>query len=212
MSQKEKKNYKIHNVEQGSDEWFALRTLYPLTASNAQAIGNGGKGLETLIWEKLTEKYSTAPKVNYTNDDLKRGIELEPVAREMYELETGNKTEIIGFVTNPKISKLGGASPDGFSEDGLIEIKCFADVKHFKAIIEYKTKKDFEIETKYIWQMQMQMLFTERKWCDFVTYNPNLSQSLLIKRVFEDKKIQKEIIEGLKVGEEIYKKIENNLK
>lgn len=203
MSQKEKKNWKQHNVEQGSEEWFVLRLQYPLTASNAQAIGNQGKGLETLVWEKLAEKYSQAPRDNYTNKDLERGKELEPIAREMYELETGNKVEQVGFITNEKVSKVGGASPDGMIENGLVEIKCFEDKKHFQMIVN-----GLEVEPQYQWQMQMQMLFTETDFCDFVVYNPNFSKSLLIKRIEKDEVMQEKIKEGLKIGEKLLKEIE----
>lgn len=213
MSQKEKKSYKVHSVEQGSDEWFALRLQYPLTASNAQAIGNQGKGLETLVWEKLAEKYSTADKEKYTNKHLDRGVDLEPLARQMYELETDNEVIEVGFVTNDSISKVGGASPDGLvNEDGLIEIKAFDDTKHFKSIIEVKKTGSFKIESQYLWQIQQQLLFTGRKWCDFVAYNPNYKQSLLIQRVEIDPDMQEKIIVGLKVGEELLKEIEDNLK
>jgi putative phage-type endonuclease len=212
MSQKEKKNWKVHSVEQGSPEWFELRLKYPLTASEAQAIGNQGKGLETLVLEKLSEKYSNAVKENLTNKDLERGKELEPLAREMYELETGNKTEIIGFVTNEEISKVGGASPDSFAGDGLVEIKCFNDTKHFQLLLENKKTGTFKIEPQYIWQMQMQMLFTERKWCDLVAYNPNYEKSLLIQRITEDKVMQEKIKIGLSIGEKLINDIENNLK
>lgn len=202
MSQKEKKNWKQHNVEQGSEEWFFLRLEYPLTASEAQAIGNQGKGLETLVWSKLAEKYSQAPRDTYTNKDLERGKELEPIAREIYELETGNKVEQVGFITNEKISKVGGASPDGMMKNGLVEIKCFEDKKHFQNIVN-----GLEIESQYMWQMQMQMLFTERKWCDFVAYNPNFTKSLLIKRVEQDKEMQDKIVKGLEIGEKLLKEI-----
>lgn len=202
----------IHNVEQDTEEWFALRLQYPLTASNAQAIGNQGKGLETLVWEKLAEKHSKVTKERYTNKDLERGTELEPQAREMYELKTGNTVLQAGFVTNHAISKVGGASPDGIiGTDGLLEIKCFEDTKHFKLIIENKTTGTFKVESQYVWQMQQQMLFTGRAWCDFVAYNPNYPQSLLIQRVYAYKEMQDEIQEGLKIGEKLIKKIEANL-
>lgn len=201
-SVKENPSYKIHNVDQGSEEWFALRLQYPLTASEAQAIGNQGKGLETLVWKKLSEKYSSGIDEDLSNKDLRRGKELEPLAREMYELKTGNTTKIVGFVTNESISKVGGASPDGFSEDGLIEIKCFEDKKHFQGIVN-----GIEIEPQYMWQMQMQMLFTERNWCDFVAYNPNFEDSLLIKRVWADKEMQDSIIKGLQMGEQLLNNI-----
>ncbi len=197
----------LHKVEQKSPEWFALRLQYPLTASEAQAIGNQGKGLETLIWEKLSERYSIEDKERYTNKDLERGNELEPIAREMYELETGKKVTEVGFVTNEKISKVGGVSPDGLTDTG-IEIKCFEDKKHFKMIIDKKKTGSFEIEPQYIWQMQMQMLFLEKDQWDFVAYNPNFKENLLIQTVYADKEKQSAIIKGLEIGEKLIKEIE----
>lgn len=199
----------IIKVEQKSDEWFALRNKYPLTASEAQAIGNQGKGLETLVWEKLAERYSNGDKERYTNKDLDRGIELEPLARDMYELQTGNKVHEVGFVINEKISSVGGVSPDGIvtGQNGGVEIKCFEDKKHFKNIVN-----GLEIESQYMWQMQMQMLFTGWEFVDFVTYNPNFKQSLLIERVLPDKEMQEKIREGLKKGEGLIKEIENKVK
>lgn len=200
----------LHNVEQGTSEWFTLRLKYPLTASEAQAIGNQGKGLETLCWEKLAEKYSSGEKERFGNEHTERGQELESQARDLYELETGRKVEKVGFVTNEAISSLGGASPDSLvDDDGLIEIKCFADTKHFKCIAGGET---FTIESAYLWQMNMQMLFTGRKWCDFVAYNPNYSKSLLIQRVYADSVMQEKIIMGLKAGERIISEIEAKLK
>mgnify|MGYP003423682046 FL=1 len=195
----------IIKIQQKTPEWFALRLKYPLTASEAQAIGNQGKRLETLIWEKLAEKYSLADKEKYTNKDLERGVELEPLARDMYELQTGNKVEEAGFVINENISKVGGASPDGMlvAQKGVVEIKCFEDKKHFQNIVN-----GLDIESQYMWQMQMQMLFTETDFADFVAYNPNFKQSLLIKRVVADKEMQDKIIKGLEIGEKLLKEIE----
>lgn len=216
---------KIHNCEQQTPEWFELRSKYPLTASNAQAIGNNGKGLESLVWEKLSEKYSSANKESFGSVHTDRGNELEPQARELYMLETGNEVVEVGFITDDKISKVGGASPDGLViensiemytgkpsvQEGLLEIKCFADTKHFKAIVDFKKTGKFEIESQYLWQMQQQMLFTGRKWVDFLAYNPNYSQSLLIQRVLPDEEMQQKIKDGLKKGEELINEIEKNI-
>lgn len=202
----------IIKISQGTPEWFELRLKYPLTASNAQAIGNNGKGLETLVWEKLAERYSSQDKEKYTNKDLERGVELEPLAREMYELQTGNKVDEVGFVINEKISKVGGASPDGFivAQNGLVEIKCFEDKKHFKMIVEKNQTGTFKIDPEYEWQMQMQLLFTETDFVDFIAYNPNYKENLLIQRVLPNKEMQDEIIKGLQKGEEIINNIEKN--
>ena len=151
-------------------------------------------------------------KEKYSNEDLERGNELEPLARELYELRTEQKVAEIGFVTDEEISKVGGASPDGdvLDTDGLVEIKSFADQKHFELICEQKEKGTFVIESKYLWQMQQQLLFTSKKWVDFIAFNPNYSESLLIQRVEIDEEKQKAIIDGLKVGEELLTKIEKN--
>jgi len=200
---------KLHtDILQGSPKWFELRTKYPLTASNAQAIATGGKGLETLCYAKMAERYSSQPKEQYTNDDLERGIELESQARGVYELNTGTTVELVGFVTNEEISPVGGASPDALvGDDGLLEIKCPKDEKYFKMLAT-----EIEIESKHMWQMQTQMLFTERKWCDYMLYNPNFKTSYLIKRVEVDEEMVDKIKAGLKIGEQIIKDIESKLK
>ncbi len=198
---------KLHEVEQVSDEWFALRTKYPLTASHAQAIATAGKGLETLCYDKLSERHSSAKKEQITNEDIERGIELESQAYDVYELQTGGKVTTVGFVTDEDISKVAGASPDGLvGEDGLLEIKCPKDEKYFRLLINPV------VESKHNWQMQQQMLFTNRKWCDYVLYNPNFTKSLIIIRVERNEDDIKKLIVGLKKGEEIIKEIEAKLK
>lgn len=198
---------KIHNVEQGTDEWFDLRNKYPLTASEAQAIGNAGKGLETLVWNKLAERHSTAEKVRYSNVDTDRGNELEPQARSIYELETGNKVTEVGFVTNSKISKVGGASPDGLvGEDGLLEIKCLDDVSHFKLIVNGEK----EINSKYLWQVQMQMLFTDRKWAIIFYYNPNFTKSTIQFKIGRDEEKIEKLRIGLSAGLKMIEEKENS--
>lgn len=200
----------LHNVEQGTQEWFDLKIKYPLSASEGQAIGNQGAGLETLCWEKSAEKYSTQAKQRFTNKDLERGHEIEPLAAEIYELRTGNKVTIIGFVTDESISSVGGASPDRLvNDDGLLEIKAFDDTKHFKCSVEFIKTGTFKIEPQYIWQMQQQMLFTGRQWCDFAAYNPYFENSLLVVRVYRDEEKINQIIEGLKKGEKLLKEIDN---
>lgn len=199
---------KIHEgIVQRSPEWFALRKQYPLTASKAQAIGNNGKGLETLVWEKLAEAYSSGVVEDISNRHTERGIELEPQARALYELEQGVTVKEVGFITNDKVSSVSGASPDGLvGEDGLLEVKCFDDAKHFKMTVE-----GLEIESQYMWQMQMQMLIMERRWCDFLAFNPNFEKSLLIQRVVADEEMQGKILSGLKTGEILIKAIKSKI-
>jgi putative phage-type endonuclease len=188
---------KIHNMPQGSEEWYNIRKL-KLTASNAQAIGNQGKGLETLCRQLVCE-YLSKPKDSYTNLDIERGIELEEDARIVYSLNTDNNVQQVGFI---EISDFVGCSPDGLiGDDGLVEIKCYSD-KHY---LDYVL--DEIIDSRYIWQMQMQMMLTCRDWCDFVVYNPNFDNEIIIKRITKDIKKQEDLIKGIKLGEKRIKEI-----
>lgn len=207
MARKKTSGVVIHNVEQRSEEWHALRKKYPLTASNAQAIGTNGKGLETLVWERLSKRYSSGVDEEYTNEHMERGVELEEQARSLYELETGCVAQRVGFVTNEGVSSVAGASPDSLvDKDGLLEIKCPNDTKFFRMIVQ-----GIDVEPAYAWQCQMQMLITGRKWADLCLYNPNFEQSFLIERLYADVEKQKALVEGLKKGATLIKEIEKKL-
>jgi len=189
---------KIYNCEQKSEEWFKVREL-KLTASKAQAIGNAKAGLETLITNMMAEYYSSAEKENYSGKDTERGNELEPVAREMYELEQGVEVEQVGFIEE---SKHVGCSPDGLvGKEGLLEIKCLNDVNHYCIIRDGYGG----IDTQYIWQTQMQMLITKRKWCDLVFYNPNFEKSMVIFRIEPNEETFEKLKIGIKKGQELIK-------
>lgn len=194
----------IHNVEQQSPEWFALRAKR-MSASHAQQIGNHGKGLETYITTMMAEYYSSADKEHFSNVHTDRGNELEPVARLLYSLHTGEKVEQVGFVEH---SEYVGCSPDGLTEEGCIEIKCPDDVKYFKHLID----GDKAIESAYIWQIQMVLLITRKKWCDYIAYNPNYSKPLYIRRFYPDETVHAKLENGFTLGEEMIREIEEKYK
>ena len=192
------------DILQKSPEWFALKEG-KMTASHAQAIGSNGKGLNTYIIELMSEYYSSGEEDNYTNKNMDRGNDLEPQARMIYELETGKTVEQVGFIEHNEFS---GCSPDGLVDDGLMEIKCQNDKIHFSHLLNGGK----EISSKYIWQMQMQMLVSGRKWCDFVSYNPNFKESIFSVRITADEEKHKKLLEGLKAGEEMIKNIKGRIK
>lgn len=190
-----KPQLKLHNCDQQSPEWFALRKL-KLTASNAQAIGNNGKGLETYVTEIMAEYLSAAPKENFSTKDTERGNELEEFARQMYELERGVTIKKVGFI---EADEYLGCSPDGLvGEDGGVEIKCLNDVKHYRLMKDGEK----EIDSAYLWQSQMNLFLTGRKWWDLIFYNPNFAKSLLVFRIKPDKEMQAKLKAGIKIGTE----------
>jgi exodeoxyribonuclease (lambda-induced) len=194
----------IHNIDQRSEDWFKIR-MFKMTASHAQEIGNIGKGLETYCKQLIMEGLYPLTVENYTNENIEKGVELEASARDMYSFETGLEVKEVGFC---ELDESAGASPDGFVEDeGLIEIKCPSNKVFFDYLLDGK------IDTKYEWQMQMQMFVCERKWCDYVVYNPNFGEKcMIIKRVSRDEEKITRIKEGLAKGKEIMLKLIEEIK
>ena len=189
-------------MEQRSPEWFEIRKG-KMTASHAQAIASNGKGLVTYIREKMCEIYATNEDDKYTNQNMEHGTEQEKVARMLYEFETGLKVTEVGFVV---YNDYVGCSPDGLvADNGLIEIKCPTNKVYFNLLIDKK------IDTKYEWQMQMQMLVCDKDWCDYVVYNPNFNEQLFIKRVIKDEEKQKKLLIGFDSGIKMIKEIEKEL-
>ena len=117
---------------------------------------------------------------SYSNAAMERGKETEAEARNLYEMLKDVEIEQVG-VCFPDEKKLCAASPDGLvGIDGLIEIKCpmaYASVGYLL---------DGKLPTDYIQQVQGQLLVTNRKWLDFVSYYPGLKP--LIVRVERDEK------------------------
>jgi len=194
----------IHNFEQGTPEWFAIRKN-KMTASNAQAIGANGKWLDTYIKTLLSESYSSGEKEHFSSKDTDRGNELEPLAREIYELTTGNKVEQVWFI---EYDEYVWCSPDGLVNiDGGIEIKSLNDYNHFLLLLEGISG----IDTKYIWQIQMSLLITGRAWWDYVSYNPNFEKSLIVHRIYPDPKAFEALSRGIVSGKNQIKEIQKQL-
>ena len=189
---------KIYHMEQRSDEWYQMRKL-KFTASDASTILAMGKGLDTLIGEKLAEYYSSGNYEeytdNFTNKHIQRGVDFEDKAKTIYELETGSKVSTVGLVV---LNDYTACSPDGLvDEDGLIEIKNHSD-KVFLNLLE--TGK---IDKKYYNQIQMQLYVTGRKWCDYFGFNPNFEPCYFKLRVYPDIDTFQRLDEALRYGTQL---------
>lgn len=192
------------NIEQGTDEWKNLRKG-KMTASHACEIGNCGKGLDSYVMAILAESYSSGEVDYYTNKDLERGTELEDSAVSMYELENDIEIERVGFV---QYNEFVGCSPDGFiGEDGGIEVKCPNDLNYFKILVGGEK----EIDSKYLWQIQMNLLITERKYWKLIFYNPNFAKSMIVFNIEPDQKKYESLLEGFRTGEGKIQSIKDQL-
>jgi len=171
---------KIHEVEQGTTEWHALRLGIP-TASNFDKLittkGEPSKSRTKYLYQLVGERLSGTKEEGYTNGYMERGIQLESEARSFYEVVTGKELKTCGFITDNHGDY--GCSPDGLvGDDGLIEIKCPSMAVHVGYLIDNK------LPTDYFQQVQGQMFVAERKWLDFISYYPGIPP--LIIRVEKD--------------------------
>lgn len=181
----------FHDVDQNSEEWLSLRagrftasTFSDLFAKKETAAYR--KAIRKVVFERLTGE---SPE-SFKNEYMERGHELEPLAREAYELYSFNSVRDGGFF---ELDEWTGASPDGLvDDDGQIEIKC----PSYNVFIDYLISQALPAEYKY--QVQGQLLVTGRKWCDFIAYHPKLP--LVVVRVLPNPVIHEEIKGALKTA------------
>lgn len=166
----------MDNIAQGTDEWHALR-LGKVTASKvADIVAKTSKGYAAsrtnYAAQLIIERLTGCPTETFTNAAMQWGTEMEPEARSAYEYYRAEEVEQVAFVDHPTISETG-ASPDGLVGcDGLVEIKCPNSATHIETLTGRIAP------AKYVAQMQWQMACTGRKWCDFVSYDPRIRESM----------------------------------
>jgi putative phage-type endonuclease len=159
-------------MDQRSVEWIEAR-LGHATGSRASDMlaGKDTQARKGYITQLVTERLTGMSQDFYTNADMQRGIEVEPVARAAYQANHELVDEV-GFIKHPTILWFG-ASPDGLvGSDGLVEIKCPRSTTHLEYI---QAKKP---PAKYIPQMMAQLSCTGRKWVDFVSFDNRFPEHL----------------------------------
>lgn len=199
-------------IEQRSDDWFKER-LGKVTASKVGDILKKTKsGYSTsranYMGQLLCERLTGNREETFQSAAMARGVELEDFARIAYEAKTGLIVEEASFVIHPDIENFG-ASPDGvITGFGLVEIKCPNTMKHIDFL---RTGK---IDTQYDWQMRAQMACTNSEWCDFVSYDDRLPESLQLDhvRVHRCEVKEKHMIDEVKLFLEELAELEIELK
>lgn len=171
---------------QGTPEWLTAR-VGKVTASRiadltARTKSGWGASRANYMAELIAERLTGIPAPQYTNAAMQWGTETEPQARAAYEFYSDEKVELVGFVEHPLIA-MTGASPDGLVGDkGLVEIKCPNTSTHIDTLLGQS------VPGKYISQIQWQLACTNRQWCDFVSFDPRMPESMriFIRRVERD--------------------------
>ena len=165
------------DLVQGTQEWLEARKG-KITGTRLKDV------LKTdnlpAIYEMLAELGSDEIEETFANKAMLRGIECEPIARDMYQVITGNTIEEVGFCVSFDNEFLC-VSPDGFTPDrlGAIEIKSPSTSTHVKYIIGDR------VPTEYLPQVLTYFLVNEKlEWLVFVSFDDRYKpKPIWIKRV-----------------------------
>jgi len=199
---------RIIECEQGGPEWLLARLGVPSASSYAKLITTTGRAsaqADAYINQLVAERLTGEPTFFQVTDPMQRGMDLEPLARTAYEMETGNLVIQVGFLMHDTLD--AGASPDGLiGENGGLEIKCPSGHTH----VEYL--RDDVLPTKYFQQVQGCLWISGRDWWDFMSYHPRMEP--LIVRVFRDeqfiKALECAVIDAVKTIEILTTKFRSN--
>lgn len=185
---------------QGTDEWMDVRRgivtasvvgklITPKTIRPAD--NPESRNLTMLL---AAERITGWTDPTFVSDDMLRGIDDEPVARDKYSEHYAPVTEC-GFMTEDKWGHRIGYSPDGLvGDDGLIEIKSR------RAKVQLATILADDLPLENLAQLQCGLLVSGRKWCDYVSYCGGMP--LYVKRVLPDTKWFNAICEAVAKFEE----------
>lgn len=166
----------VLDFPQGTEEWLRARAGLVTASRVADVMAKTKTGVSAsragYMGELVAERLTGIPAASaFMNDDMRRGIELEPEARFAYEVKTGCVVSECGLVLHPTLK--AGASPDGLAgADGLVEIKCPRTHIHIEYIEGGKPP------AKYLPQMAWQCICTGRAWVDFASYDPRMPEKL----------------------------------
>lgn len=183
---------KIHDFEQYSDEWYAIRLGKPTASAFDKIVttkGEPSKSRQKYLYRLAGEFVAGKAEETYQNAAMARGLELEAEARKLYEFKHNTEVQQVGFCESD--GGTYGASPDGLvGEKGNIEIKCPIASTH----VGYMLNPSLLLK-EYFQQVHGQMFVAEREWTDLLSYYPSL-RSVEI-RVYRDEdfieKLEKEL-------------------
>lgn len=163
----------IHRgIEQGSDEWKAIRLGIPTASRFKDVLAKGeGKTRTSYMYQLAAETLTGQTDESYSNTYMDWGTENEPLARSAYEFIMSEIVEQVTFISNETF--YAGYSPDGLvGDNGLIEIKCPKTTTHIETVISGK------MPSGHIPQVQGGLMVSEREWLDFISYDPRIKQSM----------------------------------
>lgn len=165
---------KIHrDIEQGTEEWFALRAGKATASCFADVLAKGqGKMRASYLRKVVAERLTGKPMEFYRNAHMDRGKEQEPLALMAYELKSENLVEKVAFIDHDTL--LAGCSPDGLLR-GMrrgVEAKCVIPT------VQIDTIDGGGYPSEHKAQIQGSMWITGFEEWDFCSFSPDLPAHL----------------------------------
>jgi exodeoxyribonuclease (lambda-induced) len=159
-------------LEQGSEEWLMARRGV-VTGSRFKdcrdKLKNGQPSKACLEYARdvARERIGGRAPAKFQNAAMRTGVEQEPVARAMYEAQTGYMVDEAGFYLSDDDNF--GLSPDGLiDEDGVLEIKTMVSSETlFTAVVDGDISAYRDQCLGYLWLLG-------RQWVDLVLWAPDL--------------------------------------
>ncbi|MDH6199233.1 hypothetical protein M2272_005901 [Mycobacterium frederiksbergense] len=188
------------HVEQRSEEWYKQRRgmvtasavgklITPKTVK--PAANPDSRGLTMLL---AAERITGYTDPTFISDDMWRGIEDEPIARDWYSENHAPVTET-GFIVRELDGFKIGYSPDGLvGEVGLIEVKSRRQKTQLSTFL------DDQPPIEVMAQLQCGLLVSGREWIDYVSWCGGMVP--FVKRVLPSQKWFDAITEAVAAFEE----------
>lgn len=148
-----------------------------------EKVGDWSDPSKDYAFQVAIERISGVPlDEGFETYAMRRGHELEPLARMEHEAQTGLLVKHAGFVMTDD-RKFGGSADGLIAADGGSEYKCLMSPQTLRAVL---IEHDI---SAYIDQVQGCLWLTGREWWDFCLYCPALApagKQLYRRRFFRD--------------------------
>ncbi len=211
--------------EDAETEWKKQR-LGMITGSNfGKLVKTAGKNgfklsesktandlIYKIAWERLLKEGNISNglgRLNVSSQSMNHGNDYEGPAILKYQEIKG--VEVQYFQKFVQHDDFIGGTPDAYvGDEGLVEVKCpWNGGNHLQSLLEGTI-----YNPDHLYQIQGYLWITGRKWCDYVTYDPDLIETLQINiiRVDRDEEIIDGISEVMEAVKEKIKTIINNEK
>jgi len=181
----------MREMQQGTPEWLSLRTT-KITSTDASII------MGVSHWKTKIQLYNDKIEQilpSFINDRMKRGLDLEPIARELFCIQNG--IQVYPCIV---MKDWAMASLDGRSECGrfIVEIKCPGEKDHDLAIRG-------KVPEHYYPQVQHQLYVTNLPFAYYYSFDGTDGVTLKVDR--DEEYIEKLVREEFKFYESIINKI-----